>query len=324
MSSIIKFLLNLIAKVFFYKIGKRNTTKSNEQIIEKINEDKTESKVGVFNIEIKASHKQKIYILNSVEIKLKQLFNSHNIDDKLIPLFIKENIDSELTISISEIENLKIVFDKLTDNHLIKISDFFGTKLSWLYRNDELYEHSNYYYKMHEMITFIIKTSFKENKRLECIAVRTKCFNRKEDHPQPLILVFRVPVAELFKKTIYKYFHVHTNWKWHYWRTRQQVKSFIHLFTKSNPYVQITGQTVSLDEINKLFSRKVCPDSIIRKNRFKVWNPYEYVSSENEYPSYFESDEDETILSYIKEQGYREKIKEIVDFELSSLYEKCI
>ncbi len=249
--------------------------------------------------------------LNRFQSQLKELFNIHSVEDNLIAEFLKKCIDNNLIIPPSKYSDLEYIFDNLTDAHITKIAEIFGINKGWLFDKEHLYPYRNYYKNVHSFIDFVINKSFEEN--ISGFAVRSDDFNflEKERHQQ-LYIILRSPITDLYKNTIYRYYHIDTDWKWDYWRSRYQVKSIFRLFETPNNYLNIDGKTLTDNEIEIISDRNSCPDKIIRNKIMNTWYPYDYSTKPNENVNALELEEIEKIINYIEEQGYNNYLEKLL------------
>ena len=303
--SIIKTILDSI-KLIKELLPKKEEDNNNSEIKAKLASFESE-----LNILKKESEIEEKTGFNKVQIRLKTLFNSHGIEDNLIATFIKSAIDNEFEIPISEVSNLNYIFDKLSDNHISDLANVFGINKGWIYSLENMYQHRNYYKNLHNLIKFILEKSKKE--KLQGFALRVEKFDsiEKEKH-QPLYLVIRTPIITVFKKTIYRYYPINTDWKWDYWRTRYQAKSIFNLFETPNKLIDFDGKTASNEDLDLISSLNHCPDEIIKNKVQNTWYPYDYATSLDKNVNALELDELDKILDYINEQGYRKQLENTV------------
>ena len=247
-------------------------------------------------------------LLNNLQSKLRELFNSHSIEDNLIVEFLKQSIDKKFNIPASKSSNLEYIFDNLTDEHIDKIVKVFGINKGWLFDRDELYTYSNYYNNVFSFISFVIEKN--KTEKLNAYAFRIADFDFKDKQRyQPLYLILRTPIVTIYDKTIYRYYHISTDWKWNYWRTRFKIKSIFRLFETPNNYLNIDGKTLTKEEIALISNRNNCPDEIIRNKVMNAWFPYDYSTKLEENVNALELKEIDNVISYIESQGYEEHFK---------------
>lgn len=248
---------------------------------------------------------------NDVQLRLKKLFNSHGIDDNLICQFVINVIDKDFVIPVSKLTDLALIFDKFTDKHIDKLVDVFGINKGWIYSQGDLYPYKNFYKDIESLITFIYEKN--KTEKLEGFAFRTGDFNYlDEKNHQPLYVLIRTPLITMFDKTIYRYYPIHTDWKWDYWKTRYQIKSLFNLFETTNNYIDFNGRTVTMDELDIIASRNNCPDEIIRNQRQNTWYPYDYSTTIERNSMARELEETQNIIDYIESQGYNRFLKNTI------------
>jgi len=271
-----------------------------------IKENKEKKQVPIINNnyysnkEVDFKNKSK---LNNYQQKLQELFNIHNIDDKLIVEFINKIIDENFLIPSSKVDDLSYVFDKLEPKHIDKLINILGVNKGWLHSEEELYPFRDFYKNVGAFISFIKKKS--SNEKLQGIAVKLDDFdNENKSDEQNLYLIIRTPITQLYKKTIYKYYHIETNWKWNYWRTRFQIKSIFRIFEQVLNIMTINGKTLTKEELIEISNRNNCPDKILRNKTQNTWYPYDYATTKDE--NYEAKDLEETvdIIKYIEKNSY--------------------
>lgn len=249
--------------------------------------------------------------LNQIQIKLKTVFNSHGIDDNLIAEFISQYIDKKIQIPLSEKENLHYVFDKLSDSNIGDIFKLFGINKGWLFGKEYLYPYKNYYKNIEGFISFI-SDKYKNNEKLQGFAIKRSDLDKNSDEHQPLFLIFRFPIGQLYghNKTIYRYYPISTNWKWEYWRTRYQVKSIFYLSDKYSHFFELNGVHIKNEkDFETATSLNFCPHKIIEDNTKPYgWYPYDYTTDKT-YNNSEDTDETASILEYIKEEKYIENFE---------------
>lgn len=250
--------------------------------------------------------------LNDLQLNLKKLFNIHSIEDNLIAEFLKNSVDKDIHIPFSKYSELDYVFDILNDTHLDKISKVFGINKGWLFGREDLYPYINYYKNVHSFISFVIKK--RKTEEISAFALRLSDFDYQDKTKhQPLYIVLRSPILDLYDKTIYKYYHISTNWKWGYWRSRYQAKSIFRLFETPNYYLNIDGKTLTEEELSLISNRNNCPDKILRKKVRNTWYPYDYSTKSNENVNALELEEVDKIIKYIEDEGYKKHLGKTID-----------
>ena len=266
--------------------------------------DEIRNEVAPLDAEVEASSQ---FNHGKIQIRLKKLFNAHGIDDEAIVRFVVENIDKNITVPLSQIENVSYVFDQLQLAHIDAISDLFGVNRGWLHGQDRLYPSRRYYKDVSKLIDFILERVKEEP--LAGYAIVCAQLDKDDKNRNPsLYLMFRTPIAKLFGRVIYRYYPISTDWHWGYWRTRYQAKAIFLLFDKYSCLPDIQGVIVSNANFDQLSSSEPFPHLIIEDSRNRYWTSYDYVtSSSHDYAK--EQDELSIVLNYIEEQGYKDYLQ---------------
>ena len=290
--------VKLIKDLLENKSDNKNDDKSTA-IFEQIKSFENELFLLKHDIEIKQQED-----FNDIQLKLKKLFNYHGVEDNLICQFITNIIDKDFTIPISRRTDLVLIFDKLTEEHIDKLVEVFGINKGWIYSQDNLYPYKDYYRKIESLITFILEKSKVE--KLEGFAFKTGNFNYlEENNYQPLYIFIRTPITTIYRKTIYRYYPIQTDWKWNYRETRYQIKSLFNIFETPNCYIDFNGRTVTMDELNFISSTNNCPDVILRDKVQNTWYPYDYATKIENNSEAIELDEIQNIIDYMEKHGYK-------------------
>ena len=283
-----------------YKLIPKKQKYRKKAVIERTDEIRDE--VAPLDAEVEASSQLNC---GKIQMRLKKLFNAHGIDDEAIVRFIVENIDENITVPLSQIENVSYVFDQLKLANIDAISDLFGVNRGWLHAQDRLYPSRRYCMDVNKLIDFILER-VKEEPLAGYAIVNAQLDKDDKDRNPSLYLVFRTPIAKLFGRVIYRYYPISTDstdWHWGGWRTRYQAKAIFFLFDKYSCLPDLQGVITSSANFDQLSSSEPFPHLIIEDSRNRYWTPYDYVTSgSHNYAK--EQDELSFVLNHIDEQGY--------------------
>ncbi len=280
----------------------KNNNNPNYEIVE----NKTVTFINNLTIIKEEQETKEAEKFNTIQARLKTLFNSHGIPDLRIAPFLKENIDDKINIPISDYENLIVVFNSLTNEHLEKISSLFGINKGWLFGDEYMYPSMSMYNDVKGLLRFYIEK--KRTEKIEALAIRQNEFDYEDKHRnQPLFFLFRTPITELFEATtIYRYYYpVGTYWKWNYWKDRYDAKALFYLSDTMGTALEFKGKTISEKEMGIIKNKKSCPHVIIQTSREDTWPPHDYANDPSKNQMAKETEEFGSIMDYIEEKGYK-------------------
>ncbi len=242
---------------------------------------------------------------NEIVQRIIKVFEAHEVHKNEIPRVVP----SEYGISLISLKDDKSFLEKITPEFVDWLCTFFGIRREHIEKGDQrLYDTADYYKNERELLLYI-KGLQKEGKEFYIYAFKNVEKLSKEneiDRHHRVNILIREKIFDKHSLTIYKNIPTSTLWYWGYWRSRHQFKAIARiLHLKLNVFMK--GYDLHTDQIERLSAGELFYSDLNLKTHFS-WHPEDYSLSSKESAVAKETDETESVVSYIQEASLTYKI----------------
>ncbi|MFL0250883.1 hypothetical protein ACJDT4_10660 [Clostridium neuense] len=241
--------------------------------------------------------------INNDMLKLVDRFISVYTNHGILVNQICFYINPDFQLKLSDFKDKDSILQILDDKIINWTCKMFNVQREWIDgKSNRIYASIDYYKRITVCIKKLVELKNLYNEDLEIYFIKNGDLNPNVFGKSYVIIIFKYAINKFNNSPIYKYIPIKTMWDWGHWRSRYQLKSIIYFCEKLG--LNINGYDMPLDVIENISMGIVFPELEIDKIPINIWYPEDYIDYETENVEAKEVQETDSIMQYIKDEGY--------------------
>ncbi len=195
----------------------------------------------------------------------------------------------------------------ISEDLFARISELLGVRQAWLEgENGPIYELLSHYKNISAYVDFIQKLK-QRNPENFCFLTALKPVHTANDlyvNQPDIALYFSEPIAELDRKTIYRYYPMFGPFPWDHSPALYHLCAFFNVAYETR-LLSLKGYSAPLKHVVKVASGEAIPMYNIKVKASSFWHPVDYAYPEGHYKGRVKIDDWQNVLNYFEDSGVK-------------------